>query len=372
MQILRNKKTILVICPYPEGFAASQRLKYEQYFDSWEKAGYKITVSPFFDFDTWNILYKDGFFIKKIFGTLVGYLRRFLDLLRLKKFDHVYVCMWVTPLIDTFFERLYLRFSKHLIFDFDDAIHIEKDPNNKSILKKIFKGQKKIKILIRSANSVISSSPFNLSYCLEKNIYNSAKYIPCSLDTRRFVPANRIIDNDQKLSIGWTGTFTSAAYLDSIKDIMKKVCEEFDLKLILITNFDYKIPGIDLDVIRWKKETEIEDLQKIDIGLYPLIESPWALGKGGLKVLQYMSLGIPSISSNYGTAQYIVKNGINGFLVDTKDEWIDKISLLVKDEELRRRLGKNAREHIKQNYSIQAVEPLYLSSIDGKINDISK
>ncbi len=363
MQTSNNKKTILVICPYPEGFAASQRLKYEQYFDSWENAGYKITVSPFFDLDTWNILYKDGFFIKKVYGTLAGYLKRFLDLFRLKKFDHVYVCMWVTPLIDSFFERLYLRLSKHLIFDFDDAIHTERDPNNKSILKKIFKGQKKIKILIKGANSVISSSPFNLSYCLENNIYNSAKYIPCSLDTRRFIPVNRPIANDQKLSIGWTGTFTSAAYLDSIKEIMQKACQELDLKLILITNFDYEIAGIDLEVIKWKKETEIKDLQKIDIGLYPLIESPWALGKGGLKVLQYMSLGIPSISSNYGTAQYIVKNGINGFLVDTKEEWIDKISLLAKDEELRRKLGNNARKHIELNYSIPAVESLYLNSI---------
>ena len=43
----KNKK-ILVICPYPEGVAAGQRLKYEQYFDSWTKDGYEITISSFF------------------------------------------------------------------------------------------------------------------------------------------------------------------------------------------------------------------------------------------------------------------------------------------------------------------------------------
>ena len=67
MQTLKNKKTILVICPYPEGYAASQRLKYEQYFDSWREAGYEITISSFFSFDTWKILYEDGFFIPKVF-----------------------------------------------------------------------------------------------------------------------------------------------------------------------------------------------------------------------------------------------------------------------------------------------------------------
>jgi len=364
MQISKKKKSILVICPYPEGYAASQRLKYEQYFDSWREAGYEITVSPFFDLDTWKILYEDGFLIKKVVSTFRGYYRRFLDLFRLKKYDRIYVCMWVTPLIDSFFERAFLNLSRFLIFDFDDAIHTQQDPNNKNFFKKIFKGQKKIKLLIKNANSVITSSPFNLDYCIEHNKYNYATYIPCSLNTKRFIPSKR--DNTKKnISLGWTGTFTSSAYLDSIKDILESACLEFNLKLILITNFDYEIPGIDLEVIRWKKNSEIEDLHQIDIGLYPLIESPWALGKGGLKVLQYMSLGIPSISSNFGTAQHIVKDGINGFLVDTKDEWIDRISLLVNDEKLRKEMGKNARNHIKLNYSIDSVSSLYLNSISN-------
>ena len=78
-----------------------------------------------------------------------------------------------------------------------------------------------------------------------------------------------------------------------------------------------------------------------------------------------MSLGIPSISSNFGTAQYIVKDGINGFLVDTMDEWVDRISLLVDDAELRNRMGDKARSHIELNYSTQAINELYLNSISN-------
>ena len=361
--MVKPKKRILVICPYPEGYAASQRLKYEQYFDLWKESGYEITVSSFFSFNTWKILYEDGFFFRKILGTLRGYIIRFLDLFRLSQFDHIYVCMWVTPLIDSIFERLFLRISNHLIYDFDDAIHTEKDPNNQSFLKKIFKGQKKIKLLIKKSDSVITSSPFNLQYCKDNNYYERAAYIPCSLNIKRFIPDYKDY-NKTKLSIGWTGTYTSAAYLDSIKDILHEVCINLDLKLILITNFDYDIPDIDIEVIRWSKESEISDLQKIDIGLYPLIESPWALGKGGLKVLQYMSLGIPSISSNFGTAQYIVKDGINGFLVDTKSEWIDRISALVGDKDLRKKMGMEARRHIESNYSTEVINGLYLASIN--------
>ena len=45
-------KKILILCPYPEGKAAGQRLKYEQYFDDWTQEGYEITVSSFFSKET--------------------------------------------------------------------------------------------------------------------------------------------------------------------------------------------------------------------------------------------------------------------------------------------------------------------------------
>ena len=39
-------KRILILCPFPEGEAAGQRLKYEQYFSSWKNDGYNIDISP--------------------------------------------------------------------------------------------------------------------------------------------------------------------------------------------------------------------------------------------------------------------------------------------------------------------------------------
>lgn len=365
------QKNILVICPYPEGFAASQRLKYEQYFEKWRNDGFNVTVSSFFSFETWKILYEKGYFLSKVCGTIKGYFRRIRDLKRLKDFDCVYVCMWVTPLIDTLFESLYTKRSKKLIFDFDDSIHMESDPNNRNFLKRILKNKKKIQLLIERSNDVITSSPYNLEYCKNNNIYNSATYIPCSLDASRFFP-KKIKDDKKKLTLGWTGTFTSSSYLDSIREELKIACQKYNLKLLLITNFDYDIPDIDIEVIRWTKETEIIDLQRIDIGLYPLIPSNWAKGKGGLKVLQYMSIGIPSISTNFGTATHIIENGVTGYLVDDHQEWIEKIGLLVADYEMRKNMGQLARKKIMNTYSTEAVSPIYLNILNGLKNDHRK
>ena len=361
---MRNKK-ILVICPYPKGVAAGQRLKYEQHFKSWNDAGYEITVSSFFSNNTWDILWKEGYTLHKIYGTFIGYLRRLKDLSRLHQFQSVYVFMWVTPLFDSIFERLFLLKSNNLIYDFDDAIFLNGTNIKGNIFRKYIKNNSKSKLLIKNSSHVITSSPYNLEYCLDINKNNAVTYIPCSLDDKKFIPANN--NASSELRIGWTGTFTTKNYLDSIKHIIQKACMQYDLKLVLITNFDYHIDGIKMQVIRWKEQTEIEDLQKIDIGLYPLIPSDWALGKGGLKTLQYMSIGIPSISTNFGTATKIVTNKENGFLVNNDEEWLDAIETLVNNKSLRDNLGRSAREHVIKNYSIDAVSKLYLDVLKREL-----
>ncbi len=121
-----KKKTILVICPFPQGVAAGQRLKYEQYFDHWRENGFEITVSSFMDKAMWEVVYTHGNYVPKILGTLRGYIRRFCDVFSLGKFDVVYVFMWVTPLGTSFFERLFRFISRRLIYDVEDNVLMEK------------------------------------------------------------------------------------------------------------------------------------------------------------------------------------------------------------------------------------------------------
>lgn len=358
-------KKILILCPYPKGIAAGQRFKYEQYFNLWEEKGFKIEVSPFFDMKTWDILYTKSNYFLKIIGTLKGYLRRLRDIFVLRNYEIVYIFMWVTPLGSTLFERLVRRLSRSLVYDFDDAVFLDSD-KPKSINLSIVRSSNTIKsrFLISSSDHVILSSPFHLSYCKDLNINHMATYIPCSLDTDRLTRKKNVCNSD-KLVLGWTGTFSSIPYLDLLRDVLMELNKTEQFKVLLITNFDYNLPDIDLDVIRWDKKSEVEDLHKIDIGLYPISRDKWSLGKGGLKVLQYMSIGIPSIATNYGTAIDIIKNGETGFLVDGKEEWISVLKTLIKDKDLRLRVGKNARGHIVKNYSVKEIQSKYLEVLES-------
>lgn len=357
-------KKILILSPYPQGFAASQRLKYEQYYKNWKDEGYEIVTSSFFDLPTWKVLYVEGKYLKKFFGTVLGYLRRLRDLHTIIKFDVIYIHLWATPIGPPIYECILLMLGKKVIYDFDDALF--ETPDYFSVVNFI-KGNFKAKYLIKNSHHVILSSPFLLDHCLEKNIFSKATYIPCSLDTKRFYLKEHS-KWTEKVVLGWTGTFSSKAYLDSIKDIFYELDKYFPIKIILITNFDYSLKGLDFEIVRWSEPSEVKDLHQIDIGLYPLIETNWALGKGGLKALQYMAAGIPAVATDYGTVKDFIIHKENGLLVRTKEDWINAIKLLIEDPMLRKNIIINARKTVESSYSVNNNKNRYLSIFESLLS----
>ncbi len=57
---------MLVLCPYPYGVAAGQRLKFEQYYDDWRAAGWQVDAAPFMDMALWRVLYERGHFAREV------------------------------------------------------------------------------------------------------------------------------------------------------------------------------------------------------------------------------------------------------------------------------------------------------------------
>ena len=283
----------------------SQQLGYMK-----REKGYQIKVSSFFDLRLWKFLHTPENNFLKIFGTLKGYLRRLKDLFLVNNYDLVYVFMWVTPLGSIFFEWLLRKLAKKLIYDFDDAVHLKHQSTELNITQKlvgVLRGRNKTNFLIKKADHVIVSSPFHVKYCKKNNYKKSCSYIPCSLNGERFVPLKHKRVNETVV-IGWTGTFSSKFYLDSISEVFSELKKRCKFKLVLIGNFDYEFPLLDIEVKQWKKETEVEDLQLFDIGIYPLIEDDWSLGKGAMKAMHYMSIGIPVVATDFGTTSPIFLN----------------------------------------------------------------
>ena len=352
---------ILVICPYPQGVAAGQRLKYEQYFADWKSAGYDVKVSSFMDQSMYDVVHAPGHLQAKLLGTIRGHIRRLRDLFWIRSFDLVYVFMYVTPIGTSIIERLTRALARRLVYDLEDNALVGQNmarKDNPNPFTRLLRGRGKVRFLIRAADHVITSSPLLNEICLATNRAGRCTYISSSVDADRFVPANRAADG-RPVTIGWTGTFSSKPYLDLLRPVFEVLSKRREFKLRVIGNFDYALPGVDLEVIRWTAEREVEDMQGIDIGVYPLTIDDWVTGKSGLKAIQYMAFGLPCVATDVGTTPMIIRDGENGLLVRTQSEWVAALERLIDDPALRRRLGEQARHDAVAKYSLKTVAADY-------------
>lgn len=353
---------VLVLCPYPQGVAAGQRLKYEQYLEDWRAAGFEVTVSSFMDMALWDRAYVPGHKLRKAIGTLRGHLRRVRDLTRLRNYDVVYISMWVTPFGTTWMERLTRHLARAIVYDIEDNL-LTQDGAPRGLRQRL-KGRNKPRFLLERADHVLTASPFMIDRYRTLNRRGAVTLIYPSVDTDSFCPRAEP-SRASKPVIGWTGTFSSRPYLDLLRPVFQELARRLDFKLIVIGNFSYELPGVDLEVLTWSRAEEVAQMQRLDIGVYPLPNDDWVLGKAGLKVIQYMAFGLPSVSSNIGTAVLQVKDGVNGFLVDTEAQWLDVLERLCRDSELRRRIGEAGRKEAVAHYSRPATSERYLAVLNA-------
>jgi glycosyltransferase involved in cell wall biosynthesis len=149
-------------------------------------------------------------------------------------------------------------------------------------------------------------------------------------------------------------------YLYELVPVLRKLEQKYTFTFLVISNQsnDYDLKS--LKFVKWNKETEIEDLAKINIGVMPLKQDIWSEGKCGFKGLQYMALEIPTIMSPVGVNSTIVQNGINGFLVEMQEEWYEILEKLIIEKEVRIQIGKAGKSRIDQAYSVLANQEKYL------------
>jgi len=243
----------------------------------------------------------------------------------------------------TFFEWLLTRFNKNLIFDYDDAIFVE--------------NEKKMRSLVSLSKACVCGNDYLADFARQHN--SNTYIIPTPINTDKFIPKESV--TKENITIGWTGTSGNYAFFTPqlIHDI-KAILQKYDnVDFLFICDRE---PGEKFDFpytfIKWDDRSEVDDLQGIDIGLMPLIDSAWTKGKCGFKLIQYGSIAIASVASDVGVNSKVVLDGKSGFLINEENpNWAELLERLIHDQALRESMGKVAREHIENEYSVHTNYP---------------
>lgn len=356
---MQNSLKVLFLLPYPLGRAPSQRFRVEMLLPLLDGQNIVYSLRPFISPHTWNVLYKGGSVFSKIAGIVEGYVNRlYTVLLEAPKYDCIFIHREAAPMGPPVFEWYLAKIlKKRIIYDFDDAIWI---PNTSAENKLItlFKATGKVRLICKWSAVISAGNDYLCKFAANHSAARVVK-MPTVVDTvKRYTKAKQ--HSSERVTIGWTGSHSTLKYLDRIVPVLAELRKTIEFKLIIIAD---KKPELDLNnwsFIPWNAETEIEDLQKIDIGLMPLEHDEWAEGKCGFKLIQYLALGIPAVASPVGVNKQIIEENVNGFLCNDDAQWLNALKTLISDVELRQRFGEAGRKKIVEEYSIEGNKEKFL------------
>jgi len=242
------------------------------------------------------------------------------------------------------------------IMDVDDAIHLN---------------QKKYSIdkIAKKASAVVVCNEFLSNYYskLHENVY----IIPTPVNTEKYRPKSK--KNIKQITIGWIGTSSNFKSLKSIEKELSILLEKHPniiLKVVSNNNPNFTLIEKSRYIFKkWSDIDDVEDIQSFDIGIMPLLDTEHSRGKCAFKMLQYMSCGLPVVSSDLPMNRKIVEMRECGFCVSKKDDWINALTVLSQSQSKREVMGNEGRKTIEQFYSTKVYVKLYKNVI---LNVLSK
>ncbi len=327
---LRNKGVVCKIIQYQSGF------------DYWLLSNFK--KETIFQKIIFAVLFK-GLGIFHFFYSFFAAMRL---IVLAKKYDILFIQKALPPV---WVQKIVFRRNSRIVFDFDDAIYANEAAYD----------VERFNFMCSCIKLAVIENESTETYMNSKGI--KTLKITGPIDCGRYKPKTNLT-NSPAITIGWIGSGSTTGFLQLIEKALKQISKKYPNVVInFIGSSGFKIDECRIVSEKWSLETEVQLLEKFDIGIMPLPDNEWTRGKGGYKILQYMAMGIPSIASPVGVNKEIIIQNETGILAESEEEWLTAFEKLITEHDLSIQLGNNARIRAKNNYSFAASTPVLLDAI---------
>jgi glycosyltransferase involved in cell wall biosynthesis len=254
-------------------------------------------------------------------------------------------------------ERRFRNSTRRLVLDVDDGVHL--------------RHPQKIETIAAMCDAVIVGNRFLDqvlgAYC------DRTVVIPTCVRMRDY--RQRTGATSDPPTVGWVGTTDNVAFLQVCAAALRQAARQTPFRLLVVSASDKHLRQMDLEGVstefrRWSAEAEIENLHAMDIGLMPLpSDQPWMKYKCGLKLIQYLAIGIPGIASPIGVNAEILlrdqETPYAGFCATDTQQWTDALVRLLVDPELRQSMGRAGRQRVIDDYSIEGHSSAFEAVLTG-------
>jgi glycosyltransferase involved in cell wall biosynthesis len=343
---------VLVLAPHPD-LAAATRFRVTQFVEPLRARGVELHVRPMLDARTFSLLYERGAAGRVAAGVARGALRRVADLLDARSKQVVMVqrdaLLFGPPLVEWIIAR---RLHRPLVLDLDDPYWVDYDSPTYGRVGRWLKWPGKTDHLIRMSTLVTCGNTVIAEHA--RALGRPTALVPPAVDTDRFTPRSA---SDRAVPvIGWIGTHSTQPYIAQLLPTLDTLARRrrFEVRLVGARGVE-STPNLHVDAVPWTVDREVAEFQNLDVGLYPLPDDEWAVGKAGLKAVQYMAVGRPFVVSAGSAAATLGEPGATHFVASTPDEWRDRIELLLDDPDLRDRMGGAGRRYVMEHLTVDQV-----------------
>lgn len=180
----------------------------------------------------------------------------------------------------------------------------------------------------------------------------SKNLIVCSngVDLSEFPFLERPI-REQKV-IAFIGNVTSLQNLDAclhfIEDVMPVLRPRF--------NVVFRVVGkiLDVDAVHLRQYPGVEVTGPVESVSRSVADAwigvcPVRIGAGVQnKVLEYLALGLPVITSSLGLEGFSARSGVDLLVADSPDDYLEQVARLISDVEFGRVLARNGRQYVEE------------------------
>jgi O-antigen biosynthesis protein len=186
-------------------------------------------------------------------------------------------------------------------------------------------------------------------------------------------------ENKGLVKIGYaSGTSTHSGDFATAKSGIWKSLEDHPNAVLVILGASpissSQIPEHLVSQVEFKKlvphEELINQISSFDINLAPLELNPFTEAKSELKFVHAALLGIPTVASPTEPFRKIIRNGENGYLANTTEEWHQSLNSLIESSQLRNLLGFEAYLSLRSNYTIPSISRIFEERSSSIWNEI--
>ena len=285
---------------------------------------------------------------------------RLASLLRARAYDVVFIQKELFPHALDLPELALALAGVPTIVDLDDAIHLfyESASGWRRPLRD------KIPRVLSRASLVLAGNRYLEDYARRFN--DEVQFFPTVVDTDRLTAGEHRAA--ARPVVGWMGTPETVRYLHDLAPVLEEVAAQTPIDLLVVGADAPTLRGVPTRAKGWREAEEVADLHAMDIGVMPLAADEWSRGKCSLKLLQYMSAGIASVSSPRGSSREIVTDGQHAILAETPARWRDALVALAGSAEKRHVMAAHARARVVADYSLRVWGPRFADAIESAAN----